>query len=58
MKLYDVTLRKSVKDQYIYSIEERKVVSQEKLMITICEMLSRFPDEQAGVTVTQMECDI
>lgn len=58
MKLYDIQLRRSSKDQYVYVVEEHVIVSQTRLVDTICEMLSRFPDGDAYVDIKQVECQL
>lgn len=55
MKLYDIRLRISRPDQYIYTVEDRRIVSPDKLMFTISEMLNRYPDEKASVEITHIE---
>lgn len=58
MKLYDIQLHRTLKDQYIYKVEEHKIVSQEKLIITICDMLNKFPDGEAHVDIKHVECHL
>lgn len=58
MKLYEIQLRKSAKDQYIYTVEEHVIVSQARLVETICEMLNRFPDGAAYVDIKHVECHL
>lgn len=58
MKLYDIQLRRSAKDQYIYVVEEHVIVSQARLVDTVCEMLARFPDGSAYVDIKQVECQL
>jgi hypothetical protein len=56
MKLYEITLRQFKTDQFIYAIEDRKIVSPDKLIITICDMLNRFPDGASSVEIKHVEC--
>jgi hypothetical protein len=58
MKLYEVKLRKFSNDQYIYNVDEMKIVSPDKLIITICDMLNKFPDGQSSVEIRHIECDL
>lgn len=55
MKLYDIRLRINRPDQYIYTVEDRRIVSPDKLLFTISEMLNRYPDEKASVEITHIE---
>lgn len=58
MKLYSIKLRRFSNDQYIYNVEDHKIVAPSKLIITICDMLNKFPDGQASVEITHIECEL
>ena len=58
MKLYEIRLRQFSNDQYIYKVEESKIVSPDKLIITICDMLNKSPDGQASVEIKHIECEL